>query len=165
VLVVAAGLGLSFGLRAVSIGQLHLVREENPAVTALALRERSADDIRALTASVLGDDAVRAWRQARGEESLFLQIGSGDGLLGHLLIDLGMRQDAIDALPDAGGADFAVLSRVTGADGAALPGGDPLALTTRIEPLFLARRGADGSLAVRPLPADGFHEDFSRIRF
>jgi protein-S-isoprenylcysteine O-methyltransferase Ste14 len=164
-LVVAAGLGLALGLRAVSIGQLHLVRDEDPAVTALALRERSADDIRALTASVLGDDAVRAWRQARGEESLFLQIGSGDGLLGHLLVDLGMRQDAIDALPDAGAADFAVLSRVTGADGAALPGGDPLALTTRIEPLFLARRGADDSLAVRPLPADGFHEDFSRIRF
>lgn len=164
-LVVAAGLGLAFGLRAVSIGQLYLVREGDPAVTALALRERPDADIRALTAAVLGDEAVRAWRDTRGPESLFLQIGNGDGLLGHLLIDLGMRQDAIDALPDAGEADFAVLSRVTDARGDALPGADPLALTTRIEPLFLARRGEDGATTVRPLPAAGFHEDFSRIRF
>lgn len=163
--VVAVGLGLAFLLRIVAIDRLHLVREPAPAVTALALRERSDTDIRVFTATVLADEAVRAWREQRGQESLFLQLGRGHSLLSHLLIDLGMRQEAIAALPDADDADFAVLSRVTDARGGSLAGADALALGTRIEPVFLARRQADGGLTVQPLPAAGFHENFSRIRF
>ncbi len=98
--------------------------------------------------------------------ALFIQVASGSSQLKHLLIDLGMREDAVDTIKSGDTADFAVVSRVSARNPAATGLPDPLAFGTDIEPLFYARVTADqGEVAVSELLPEQFHPGFSRIRF
>jgi protein-S-isoprenylcysteine O-methyltransferase Ste14 len=163
---VVVGLGLAFLLRSVALTQLYTVRLESPEVTALSLRQRSDAEVSALTASVLGSDALRSWMARHDGASLFLQAGPTSSLLKHLLIDLGMTEDAMRALEILDDAQFAVVSQVVAREPGTGRPGDPFTFGTRIEPRFLAQLpAAGGSIAVVELRAQQFHPDFSRIRF
>jgi protein-S-isoprenylcysteine O-methyltransferase Ste14 len=163
---VVAGLGLAFLLRSVAVDQLYVVRMESPPLTAVALRSRPEAEIRALAETVLASTPLQSRAAGAADAPLFLQIGTGTGLLKHLLIDLGMTTDSVDRLEYLDGAEFAVVSGVAPHDAAAGVSANPFALSTRIEPLFLAQRmpGAP-DVTVTRLTSDQFHPRFSRILF
>jgi hypothetical protein len=87
----------------------------------------------------------------------------GSSQLKHLLIDLGMKQEAVDDIRSGEPGDFAVVSLVTARTGEAVAA-DPLGLGTRIEPRWLVRY-RDRAAEATPLAPAGFHPGFSRIRF
>ncbi|WKZ13534.1 MAG: isoprenylcysteine carboxylmethyltransferase family protein [Gammaproteobacteria bacterium] len=157
-------LGLAFGLRALALTQLYLVRIATPPVTALSFRVRSAEHINGIMRNVLNNQSVREHVLRRPGESLFMQITAGRGQLKHLLIDLGMVSAAIEALPLPEQGEFVVLSRVHSRNGAGPPPADPFAFSSQIEPLFLAMPDA-GGMAVIALDPAQFHPGFVRIRF
>jgi len=161
-----AVLGVAFALRAIAVEQLYLVRLEAPEVTALSLRPRTDAEIRELTGSVLDSEPVRAWTTQQPATPLFLQIGSGLSMLKHVLIDLGMTDESIQALELLEDSDFAVLSEVFARPGAPANRRDPLSLRTRIEPRFLAQFGDDGqTVLITELAPEKFYPGFSRIIF
>jgi protein-S-isoprenylcysteine O-methyltransferase Ste14 len=162
----AASIGLAFLLRAVAVDQLYVRQAPSPEVTSLSLKARADQQIDALTQFVLATSPLRALVEREPEASLFLQIVSGSSQLKHLLIDLGMKEDAVDAIASGDQADFAVVSRVVPRTADAGGQHDPLGFGTRIEPLFLARVTApQGEVSVSALPPGEFHPGFSRIRF
>ncbi|MBL8199460.1 MAG: isoprenylcysteine carboxylmethyltransferase family protein [Chromatiales bacterium] len=164
--VCAATLALAFLVRAAAVEQLYTSRFEQPDVTTLSLRARPDEEIAGLTRSVLETPAARILTAQNPGISLFIQVASGSSQLKHLLIDLGMREDAMEGIQTDGESAFAVVSRVKWRDPAATGRPDPLAFGTDIEPLFYVRVG-DGKGAgdmYELLPAD-FHPGFSRIRF
>ncbi len=163
---VVSGLALAFLLRGLAVGQLYTVRLQSPDVTTLSLRHQPEADIRALTESVLATAELQSWTEQKPGASLFLQAGPSDSLLKHLLIDLGMTGDAMQAIEILDGGEFAVVSQVVARNPGTGAPGDPLGLGTRIEPKFLAQVPAGGgSVSVTELRAEQFHPDFSRIRF
>ncbi len=162
----ALGMGVAFLLRAVAVDQLYARRTASPALTALSFRVRADEQIDALTRSVLATPPLQALLEQAPATPLYLQIASGSSQLKHLLIDLGMREDAVDAIESGDQSDYAVVSRVESRRGSVNGRADPLGFGTRIEPLFLARLAdGDGNAAVRELSPQQFYTDFSRIRF
>ena len=164
-LTVILTLGAAFGLRALAVSQLHRVDLDGGMVSALSMRAQPAADIEALATSALATEAVTAFRATNPEAGLFIQQGTGRSFLKHVLIDLGMLQEAVDRLPLFDEGQFAVVSRVTDRAGADLPGAAAYRLGTFIEPLYLVQRPDDARLELLELPAIDFHADFSRIRF
>ena len=165
VLTVAGGLALAFLLRAVAISQLYTYQEDSPPVTALSLRSMPAEQLADFTRAALASDGVADWRRDNPGEGLFIQVGTGDSFLRHVLIDLGMQETLLGDVPYREAERFAVLSRLTDPAGNATPTADPLGFSTRIEPLFVVQPRADGSLEATALREERFHERFSRIRF
>lgn len=164
-LAVVIGLGAAFGLRAVAVGQLYRVDLGNGSISALAMRERTAEDIAAMADVVLASDALAGFRAASPDAGLFVQMGAGRGFLKHVLIDLGMLQPALDQLPLLEDAEFAVVSQVVDRNGRDLPGAAAYGFGSFIEPLYLAQRTDDAGLSLVALPRTSFHAEFSRIRF
>jgi len=164
-LTVLVSLGAAFGLRELAVGQLYRVDLGDGTVSALSMRARSASNIEALANTTLSADAVAGFRATHPDAGLFIQLGTGRGFLKHVLIDLGMRQEAVDQLPLLDSGEFAVVSRVSDRDGADLPGAAAYRFGTFIEPLYLVQQANDASPSLIQLPAGDFHPDFSRIRF
>ncbi len=158
--IAAVSLAAAFALRAIAVSQLYAVRATAPDVTAVAFRALSDDDIGATIESVMATEPLRAMLARHPSTPLFMQINEGRGSLRHLLIDLGMTADALDAVDVARDARTVVVSRVAG------DAPDPLSLGARIEPLYLAA-AADGEEAftVSELTAPQFHSGFARILF
>ena len=150
-------LAIAFLLRNVAVGKLYSVRSDSGTVTTLSLRARPDEATEDLTRAVL--DAQRP------DGALFIQAASGSSQLKHLLIDLGMREDAMLDIASGDDGDFAVVSRVTVRKPAAAGPPDPFAFGTDLEPLLVARVAGGQAVVVRQLPATDFHPGFSRIRF
>lgn len=166
VAVCAVTLAAAFLVRAVAVDQLYTLRLEEPDVTTLSLKARSDEEIAALTRTVLGTPDAQVLITEKPGVSLFIQVASGSSQLKHLLIDLGMREDAVDGIPSDGRSAFAVVSRARARDPAAIGRPDPLAFGTNIVPLFYVQVGdGQGEVDVYELPAAKFHPGFSRIRF
>jgi len=164
-LISVACLGLAFGLRALAIGQFYRADLDSGAVSTLAMRATPAAEIEAKTREILRLDELETFRQQNPGAGLFIQSGTGRSFLKHVLIDLGMRQDAVDALPLLDEAGFAVVSRVTDRDGRDLPGSKAYGFSNFIEPLFLIQTAPGAGPGLTVLPPSGFHPEFSRIRF
>jgi hypothetical protein len=91
-----------------------------------------------------------------------LQIASGGEEVKHLLSDLGMKAGAVQTLafPDFG--EYIVMSQLI--DNRMRV--DPFALTTRIEPILMARPlGPSSDLDIRAFIPEQFYPDFVRIMF
>lgn len=164
-LTVVAGLGVAFGLRALAVEQLYRVDLDEGAISALSMRAKPDSAIGEMVDEVLGSNDLAAFRAGNPGAGLFLQMGNGRGFLKHVLIDLGMLQEAVDRLPLLDEGEFAVVSRVSDHEGRDLPGDAAYRFGTLIEPLYLAQWAADAGLSLIPLPAADFHAEFSRIRF
>lgn len=165
-------LAVAFLLRNVAIDQLFVSRTEQPDVTTLSFKPRTDDEIAALTREVLATPAAQALAATNPGAAVFLQVTDGSSNLKHLLIDLGMREDLVGAIPSGNKAPYVVLSRVTWRDPATTARPDPLAFGSDIEPLFYVRVAeakaeakAEGSSVVYELLPAQFHPGFSRIRF
>jgi protein-S-isoprenylcysteine O-methyltransferase Ste14 len=164
--VVVVSLALAFGLRTLAVDQLSVVRSPSLNVTALSLRARPASDIDGLMQAVLATEPLRTLMHSGADQVLFMQIASGGPQFRHLLIDLGMRSDAVEKTRDLHDGELIVISRVVASDPDPLALPDPFAIGTRIEPLFLgAAPGTAGPVAVRALSSEQFYPDFARIRF
>ncbi len=166
VAIVAAGMGIAFGLRAVAVSQLYVVQSQSPNVTALSFRAMSDDRIKAVRDSVLETQAVQALLAQQTNIALFMQINDGRSQLTHLLIDLGMTpeaRDALDAAPDEG--YFVIVSQVVprNRESEDVPGA--FSLGARIEPLFLVGPDNLNEISAHELTTDQFYEDFARILF
>lgn len=164
-LICAVSLGLAFGLRALAVGQFYRADLDSGAVSTLAMRATPTADIEARTLEILGLEALVTYREQNPGAGLFIQSGTGRGFLKHVLIDLGMREDAVDGLPLLDKSEFAVVSRVTDRSGRDLPGSKAYGFANFIEPLFLVQRAPGAGLDLTPLPPGDFHPEFSRIRF
>ena len=158
-------LAVAFLLRDIAVDQLYTVRTEQPDVTTLSLKARTDDEIATLTRQVLDTPAAQALTAADPGAALFIQVASGSSNLKHLLIDLGMREDIVSAIPSGNESAFAVVSRVTWRDPAAAGRPDPLAFGSDLEPLFYVRVAEGQNAVVYELLPAQFHPGFSRIRF
>jgi protein-S-isoprenylcysteine O-methyltransferase Ste14 len=165
VVVSVSTLAVAFLLRDVAVDQLYIARAEQPDMTTLSLKPRTDDEIAALTREVLATPAAQALTARDPGTSLFIQISSGSSQLKHLLIDLGMRENMVSAIPSGNESAYAVVSRVTARDPAASGRPDPLAFGTDIEPLFYVRVADGRDPVVYELLPEQFHPGFSRIRF
>ncbi|MDH4022029.1 MAG: isoprenylcysteine carboxylmethyltransferase family protein [Gammaproteobacteria bacterium] len=161
----AVTLALAFLLRSVGVNQLYTLRTSQPDVTTLALNARTNDEIAALTRSVLATPTAQALMARDPGTSLFIQISGGSSQLKHLLIDLGMRENIVSAIPSGSKSAYAVVSRVTARDPAVSGRPDPLAFGTDIEPLFYVQVADGRDPVVYELLPEQFHPGFSRIRF
>jgi protein-S-isoprenylcysteine O-methyltransferase Ste14 len=164
-LISVACLGVAFGLRALAVGQFYRADLDSGAVSTLAMRAMPTAEIEAKTREILGLEELAAYREQNPGAGLFIQSGTGRGFLKHVLIDLGMRQDAVDGLPLLDEGEFAVVSRVTDRDGRDLPGSKAYGFANFIDPLFLVQRAPGTGPDLTALPPAGFHPEFSRIRF
>jgi hypothetical protein len=164
-LISVACLGVAFGLRALAVGQFYRADLDSGAVSTLAMRAMPTAEIEAKTREILGLEELAAYREQNPGAGLFIQSGTGRGFLKHVLIDLGMRQDAVDGLPLLDEGEFAVVSRVTDRDGHDLPGSKAYGFANLIDPLFLVQRAPGAGPDLTALTPAGFHPEFSRIRF
>ncbi len=167
IVIVAASLGLAFGLRAIAVSQLYVVKMESPDVTALSFRKIDDESIRAIAETVLQTDALRKLLHDEPDVALFMQINNGRSQLRHLLIDLGMTSDALAAVDVPKEGYYIVVSRVIARDRNALRPPDVFSLGTRIEPIFLVGPLAEPGEKppVRRLTPGQFYPGFARILF
>ena len=167
VVIVAASLGLAFGLRAIAVSQLYAVKMDSPVVTALSFREMDDDAIRTVAQAVLQTQPLQEFLQREPDAALFMQVNNGPSQLRHLLIDLGMTPEARDTLELPKDGYYIVVSQVFARDPDATETPDVFSLGARTEPRFLAGplRDDDVMPPVRALTADQFYPGFARILF
>jgi protein-S-isoprenylcysteine O-methyltransferase Ste14 len=162
----AVSLLVAFGARALAVSQFYVVEQKDPDVTALAFREIGDDAIRAVRDATLQTPELRNLLIESPDTALVMQINDGRSQLSHLLIDLGMKAEQRRALllPDEGW--FVAVSRVLPRNPDAERAPSPFSLTARIEPLYLVTLFKDSDDAiVTELTPDLFYPGFARILF
>lgn len=168
--VAAVSIALAFGLRAIAVSQLYSVTWESqggiPNVTALSFRPMTDDAIELQMNSVLSAQPLQRILQKEPEIPLFMQINNGSSQLRHLLIDLGMTPEALDALDVPQDGFFVVVSRVIARDPDSQKPPGAFSLGARIKPLLLVGPpNSDGRATVDELTSNQFYPDFARILF
>jgi hypothetical protein len=164
--VVVISLALSFGVRTLAISQLYAVESLTPPVTALSFRAMSDAAIEAIMESVLETPAIRALQEQTPDQALFMQINDGRSQLRHLLIDLGMTPQALDAVDAPKDGYFIVVSQVVPRNRDAENPTGPFLLGARTKPIFLiGPPDSEGQLTVNELSDEQFYPGFARILF
>jgi protein-S-isoprenylcysteine O-methyltransferase Ste14 len=156
------GMTLSFLLRQEGISQIHMVRLSSPDITAISFQPRNSTRINTIITAVTSNPLIENMIRNQEGATYLLQIASGGEEVKHLLSDLGMKAGAVQTLafPDFG--EYIVMSQLI--DNRMRV--DPFALTTRIEPILMARPlGPSSDLDIRAFIPEQFYPDFVRIMF
>lgn len=159
------GLGVSMMftalmLRMESRSHLYLFRSANPDITAVSFQPRSPGEIQIIVEQLVANKWVDDWLSRNPNRSYLLQISTGEAEARHLLSDLGMKAGALHLLHFDEHGVYIVMSELYGRGSPV----DPLALTTRFDPLLLAASSGD-AMDVRWFIPEQFYPDFARIMF
>jgi protein-S-isoprenylcysteine O-methyltransferase Ste14 len=166
--IITISMVLAFGLRTVAVSQLYAVQWQSPSpnVTALSFRPMDDDAINAIMESALEVPSVQVMLTENPDTALFMQINDGSSQLRHLLIDLGMTSEALQALETPKDGYFIVVSRVVSRDPEASTPPHVFSLGARIVPaVLIGPPDSDDRQSSRILTADQFYQGFARILF